>query len=78
MILPLALGTVELAAKLAPIVAGAVVDVIQTVHEHLQGTNKQAVGLPMKDVLNQRRQEEQAVRASRDVELRRVPTPGRM
>lgn len=53
MILPLALGTIELAAKLAPIVAGAVVDVIQTVHDHLQ---EKARGLPLKVIEEQRRQ----------------------
>ncbi len=58
MIAPLVLGTIELAAKLAPIVAQAVVDVIQTVHEHAQKTPAQAsaVGLPMREVMNQRRQ----------------------
>jgi len=84
MILPLILGTVELAAKLAPIVAQAVVDVIQTVHEHARKTPAQAsaVGLPMREVLNQRRQEDQAVAASRDLQMQRAaargyPMPGR-
>lgn len=53
MILPLILGTAELAAKLAPIVAQAVVDVVSTVHDHLQ---EKARGLPVKVVLEQRRQ----------------------
>lgn len=58
MIGPLALGTVELAAKLAPVLAQAVVDIIHVVHEHVTDTPSAAskVGLPMKVLLEQRRQ----------------------
>lgn len=78
MILPLVLGTIELAAKLAPIVAQAVVDVIQTVHEHAKKTPAQAsaVGLPMREVMNQRRQEDEAVTASRDLQMQRAAAVG--
>lgn len=53
LVIPLALGTVELAAKLAPIVAQALVDVVTTVHDHLQ---EKARGLPVKVIEEQRRQ----------------------
>lgn len=83
MIAPLLLGSVELAVKLAPVIAQAAVDVVTVIHEHLQKTPAQAsaVGLPFRDVLNQRRQEEQAVNASRNLEMQRAaaraPSPGR-
>ncbi len=83
MIIPLVLGTIDLAAKLAPIVAQAVVDVIQTVHEHAQKTSGQAsaVGLPMREVLNQGDDYERRMMAAaaiaRPGDSPRAPAPGR-
>lgn len=79
------LPALELAVKVAPIVAQGVCDVLTVIHEHVKGTGAQAssVGLPFKDVANQRRQEREALQKSRIAELQRIanggpkPTPGR-
>lgn len=61
------LPALELAAKLAPVVAQGVVDVINVLHEHAKGTPAPAsqAGMPFREILNQRRQEQEALQNSR-------------